>query len=226
MRRLPQARPVTRLVLASASPRREYLLTLLGIEFEVRPVDINEDPGNSIEPEIIARKLARMKAEAARLRDEVSPIFAADTIVWFEEESLGKPRDAEDARQTLRRLRGHEHQVISAVAFMPEKKRSIIARHPITRVRMRNYGDEEIEGWIDAGIPFDKAGSYGIQGVAPSPVEAYRGCYCNVIGMSLIATLDVLRKGGIKLTKAAQLLPECAACPLAPPPVIPSPAAG
>lgn len=205
-----------RLVLASASPRRRELLARLGLEFDVRPVDIDEDPGRSRNPEIVARRLAREKAEAARLVDEKSPILAADTVVAFEGALLGKPHDAEEAERVLRLLRGRTHEVVSAVAIMPEGRRGPIARHPATRVTMRKYSDEEIAASIQRGGPFDKAGAYAIQDPALRPVERYDGCYCNVVGLSLWATIDVLRKAGIRIeAKTVDFLPQCAACPLA-----------
>ena len=207
---------MTPLVLASASPRRRELLARLGLEFDVRPVDIDEDPGRSRNPEIVARRLAREKAEAARLLDEESPILAADTVVAFEGALLGKPRDATDATRTLQLLRGRTHEVVSAVAVMPEARRGPIARHPLTRVTMREYSDEEIAASIAREDPFDKAGAYAIQDPLLRPVERYDGCYCNVVGLSLWATIDVLRKAGIRIkAKDVDFLPECAACPLA-----------
>lgn len=207
---------MTRLILASASPRRRELLARLGLEFDVRPVDIDEDPGRSRNPEIVARRLAREKAEAARLVDEKSPILAADTVVAFERALLGKPHDAEEAMRVLQLLRGQTHEVVTAVAVMPEGRRGPIARHPVTRVTIREYSDEEIAASIARGGPFDKAGAYAIQDQELHPVERYDGCYCNVVGLSLWATIDVLRKSGTHIeAKAVDFLPQCAACPLA-----------
>jgi septum formation protein len=90
------------LILASASPRRRDLLTLLGVEFHVRPVDIAEEFGDGVRPEIVARRLAREKAEAARLTEPDAPILAADTVVVLDGVILGKPRDGNDAREMLR----------------------------------------------------------------------------------------------------------------------------
>ena len=207
---------MTRLVLASASPRRRELLSRLGVEFDVRPVDIDESPGRSKNPEALARRLARSKAEAARLVYEDSAILAADTIVWFGNEALGKPVDPDEAREMLRRLRGKEHVVITGVALMPARKRSALIRHPVTRVRMRDYSDAEIEASIAAGTPFDKAGAYAIQDREFAPVASYTGCYCNVIGLSLYATIEVMRKGRMEVG-TVRFLPECEDCPLAPP---------
>jgi MAF protein len=221
MRRQPS--PVTPLVLASASPRRRDLLSHLGLPFEVRPVDIVEDVSDGLRPDIAVRKLARIKAEAARLLDMRSPIIAADTIVVLDGAILGKPRDATEARQMLTSLRGRSHEVISAVAFLPERSANPLIRHPVTSVLMRNYSDAEIEASIGRGDPFDKAGAYGIQDSHFDPVERYegltpgsRGCYCNVMGLSLWATIEILRKADVRVDVTFdQLLPQCAECPLA-----------
>lgn len=207
---------MTRLVLASASPRRRELFARLGLDFEVRPVDIDEDPGRSRNPEIVARRLAREKAEAARLLDETSPILAADTVVAFRGELLAKPVDAADATRMLTMLRGQTHEVVSAVAILPEGRRGPIARHPSTKVMLRDYTDDQIAASVERGDPYDKAGGYAIQDPELRPIERYEGCYCNVVGMSLWATIDVLRKAGIRIdARDVDFLPQCAACPLA-----------
>jgi len=208
----------TRLILASASPRRRDLLARLGIPFEVRPVDIDERTPLSGSPEIIARRLAREKAEAARLMDVNAAIVAADTVVALDGTILGKPKDSEDARRMLYGLRGRSHYVVSAVAVMRPGGRAALVRHPLTRVLMRDYSDDEVEESIARGDPFDKAGAYGIQDDDLRPVESYDGCYCNVVGLSLWATLEVLRKADIDVAHVSfsQLLPQCATCPLRP----------
>jgi len=208
----------TPLVLASASPRRRDLLARLGITFEVRPVDIDERTPSTGNPEIIARWLAREKAEAARLIDVNAAIVAADTVVALDDAILAKPTDAEDARRMLYILRGRQHSVVSAVAVMRPGGRAALVRHPITRVVMRDYSDDEIEESIARGDPFDKAGAYAIQDVIFRPVESYDGCYCNVIGLSVWATLEVLRKADIDMSQVSlsRLLPQCATCPLRP----------
>ncbi|HEY8768500.1 MAG TPA: Maf family protein [Dehalococcoidia bacterium] len=206
-----------RFVLASASPRRRELLALLGFPFDVRPADIDEDAGRSRDPQIVARRLARTKAEAARLTEPDAPIIAADTIVSYESTLLGKPRDAGEARRMLRMLRGQTHDVVTAVALMPPGRRSILGRQPLTRVTMRDYTDAEIEATTARGDPFDKAGAYAIQDAALRPVERYEGCYCNVVGLPLWPLAEMLRKAGIPAdVTAKQLLPQCSACPFAP----------
>ena len=203
------------IILASASPRRRDLLSRLHLPFEIRPVDVDENTAARGNPEIIARRLARTKAEAARLRDPDSVIVAADTVVAFDGAILGKPTDADEARRMLRALRGREHDVVSAVAVMRRGGRAALLRYPITRVVMREYTDAEIEASIARGDLFDKAGAYAIQDDVFRPVESHNGCYCNVVGLSLWATIELLRKADLKVAITVdQLLPQCAFCPL------------
>lgn len=212
------SRPEPRLVLASASPRRRELLARLGIDFEVRPVDIAEEFGDSRRAEVVARRIAREKAEAARLVTPEAPILAADTVVVLDGKILGKPRDAGEARAMLRALRGRAHDVITAVALLPRRERAVLARHALTCVTMRPYADDEITASIARGDPFDKAGSYAIQDPGFRPVESYDGCYCNVVGLPLWPVIEMLRKAGISVeANASDFLPQCAACPLRPP---------
>lgn len=204
------------LVLASASPRRRELLSHLGIHFAVRPVEIAEDIVPGVRGDILARRLAREKAEAARLRYPDAEIIAADTVVVLDGAVLGKPADSVEAWRMLNALRDRWHDVISSVAYLPKGELSPLIRQPVTSVRMRRYADEEIEASIARSDPFDKAGAYAIQDAALKPVAEYEGCYCNVVGLSLWATIEVMRKAGADLAVSGeQLLPQCAGCPLA-----------
>lgn len=184
----------------------------------MRPVDIDERTPLRGNPEIIARRLAREKAEAARLRDLNAAIVAGDTVVTLDGAFLAKPTDAQEARRMLLNLRGRQHIVVSAVAVMRQGGRAALVRHPLTKVLMRDYSDDDIEASVARGDSFDKAGAYAIQDTTLRPVESYDGCYCNVVGLSLWATLEVLRKADIDTSDVSlsQLLPECATCPLRP----------
>ena len=180
-------------------------------------MDVVEVIGRS-SAEIEARRLAREKAEAARLIVPDAPILAADTVVVLDGAILGKPRDGDEAREMLRRLRRRMHEVITAVALLPHSARSALARHPVTRVTMRPYTDEEIATSIASGDPFDKAGAYAIQDEMFRPVDSYDGCYCNVVGLPLWPVIDMLSKLMIPVPATADgLLPQCATCPLRPP---------
>jgi len=208
---------LSKLILASASPRRWELFARLKLPFNVKPIEVHERAPARGNPEIIARRLARTKAVAARLVDRDALIVAADTVVAVEGSILGKPVDAKDAHWMLKLLRAREHEVVSAVAVMPGG-RSPLMRHPVTRVVMRDFAAGEIEASIARGDPFDKAGAYAIQDEAFRPVERYDGCYCNVVGLSLWATIELLRKVDVDVSAGAEsdLLPQCALCPLRP----------
>jgi septum formation protein len=207
--------PQAALILASASPRRRELLTLLGLPFEVRPTEVREDV-DSANPVIVASRLARAKAEAGRLAEPEAPIVAADTVVAHGGEILGKPRDRAEAESMLRRLRGEAHRVITAVAVIPRGGRAALVRHPETSVRMRRYSEVEMAESIARGDPFDKAGAYAIQDERLRPVQAYDGCYCNVVGLPLWSTAALLRRAGVDVSvDAGSLLPQCSECPFA-----------
>ncbi|MDP2675552.1 MAG: Maf family protein [Dehalococcoidia bacterium] len=205
------------LILASASPRRRELLARLGIPFDVRPVSVIEEV-ESGNPVIVASRLARMKAEAARLAEPEEPILAADTVVVHAGTILGKPVDAAEAAAMLSRLRGESHRVITAVAVIPRGGRAALLRHPETEVTMRTFTDGEIEASIARGDPFDKAGGYAIQDEMLRPVRRYEGCYCNVVGLPLWTTVELLRRAGVDITaiSEADMLPQCEGCPLRP----------
>ena len=115
-------------------------------------------------------------------------------------EILGKPKDANAAREMLRRLRGRWHEVVTGVVVLPAGRTSALIRHSVTGVLMRYLSDEEIENWIARGEPFDKAGAYAIQDPDLTPVESYDGCYCNVMGLPLWPAIEVLRKAGIEVS--------------------------
>lgn len=205
-------------MLASASPRRRELLSLLGVPFEVRPAEVAEEFGDGTRPEIVARRLAREKAEAGRLADGTAPILAADTVVVLDGAMLGKPADGDEARRMLEALRGRTHEVITAVAVLPHGERGALIRHPVTSVTIRTYSDAELAASIARGDPFDKAGAYAIQDGIFRPVESYEGCYCNVVGLPLWSTMELLQKAGLPVSVDAGDLPsQCAACPLRPP---------
>lgn len=196
-----------KLILASGSPRRRELLAALGLEFEIiKPqVDETQLPGEN--PFTYVTRLSRIKAAAvtAELQDhhivlaaDTTVILAADTIGVEEGgEVLGKPVDAEDALNTLRRLRGREHLVCTS--FTLKNTDQEITRMIQTTVTMRDYTDQEIESYIASGDPFDKAGSYAIQNKAFHPVASLDGSYSNVMGLPVCQVREALLKIGYPL---------------------------
>lgn len=190
-----------RLILASSSPRRQELLKRLVGGFEVVAPEIDEarlDDESLVE---YAERLSREKARAVIRRLDASPaiVIGADTIVInCENQLLGKPADARDARRMLRHLRNREHQVVTAVtvARNGEPARAI-TNHASTLVFMRDYSDEEIDAYIASGDPFDKAGAYAIQNEVFRPVARIEGSYSNVVGLPLGALSRTLREFGV-----------------------------
>ena len=213
---------VSRLILASASPRRRELLARLRIPFDVVPPGIDEEPDGS-PPVRLARRLAVAKAQAVAAGHPEAAVLAADTVVVHTGDVLAKPRDADEARAMLARLRGRRHRVITAVAVLPAGRRRPLVEHAVTLVSMRSYSDDEITASIARGDPFDKAGAYAIQDPLLRPVSSYEspgggpGCYCNVVGLPLWLALRLLAPAGVgtKDISAIDLLPQCSACPLA-----------
>ena len=177
-----------RLILASSSPRRRQLLQKLGLDFAVMKPQIDESrrPGESLTA--CAERLSRQKAAAvaARLGDEAAVVIAADTMVALGDEWLGKPRDADEARRMLKKLRGRRHQVYTAFTLhQTVRPPRIITAGVCTQVFMRGYADAEIEAYIASGDPFDKAGAYAIQNRSFRPVDRIEGSYANVVGLPL-----------------------------------------
>jgi len=173
---------VTKLILASESPRRRELLALAGFQFSVRARPIAEvrKPGET--PVHYARRLALEKASAASPRpDEI--VLAADTIVVVDDRVLGKPADEQEARAMLRLLSGREHTVITGICLVHDDR--TISDHASTDVQFAVLHGAEIEDYIHSGEPAGKAGAYAIQGLASKFVERIDGCYFNVMGLPL-----------------------------------------
>jgi septum formation protein len=179
-----------RLVLASASPRRAELLSAAGFSFVVQPVEIDETPRPGEDAAALVVRLATEKAGAiAAADDEV--ILAADTVVVADGEILGKPVDDEDAASMLRRLSGRSHEVVTGVAVLHGA--SLVTAVERTRVHVSALQRDEIAWYVRSGEPGDKAGAYGIQGLASRFIERIDGSYTNVVGLPVATVRRVLR---------------------------------
>lgn len=192
-----------RLLLASASPRRRELLKLLGLSFDVTQADIDETPGQGESPLELVARLSEAKAQAASMQPRsaetlpTAAVVGCDTIVVFEGEILGKPRDSVEAEGMLRQLRARDHDVFTAVSLSDMncgRRRTDVAR---TRLTMRAYTDEELLAYVASGDPLDKAGAYAIQHAGFHPVSEFTGCYTNVVGLPLCHLSRCLRAWGI-----------------------------
>lgn len=176
-----------KIILASASPRRKELLGQIGVCFDVIPSTVDEGEADEFlqaRPCDYVCRLADLKASdtASRIKDDCL-VIGADTIVLHKGRILGKPRDREDAVAILQFLQGGWHEVITGLALVDLKTGYREISYECTRVEMASLDREQIEAYIDSGEPFDKAGAYGIQGLAAVIVPRIEGCYFNVVGL-------------------------------------------
>lgn len=191
-----------RLVLASTSPRRKELLEQVGAVFSQLKIDINEDVRLGESPEAYVLRLAEEKAAAGfqqltRQQQQECVVLAADTTVVCDGNILTKPESLADSQKILGQLSGREHQVMTAIGL-----HSADSRHKklvLTHVTFRQLDETEIEAYWHTGEPQDKAGSYGIQGLAAIFVESIRGSYSNVVGLPLCETAELLKQFDIPL---------------------------
>ena len=181
-----------KIILASQSPRRRELLSLMGIPFEVVVRAVDESFPEWLDPVAAVRHIAEKKATAF-LHDATDElVIAADTIVVIDGQVLGKPSDQAQATDMLMRLSGRAHEVITAVALL--HKGHVELFHEVTEVRFRVLTLEEIAYYIDHYQPFDKAGAYGIQEwIGIVAIEATAGSYSNVVGLPTQQLYHVLK---------------------------------
>jgi septum formation protein len=186
-----------RVILASQSPRRRELLDLVGIRHEVRPADVDEAVRTAEAPDAYTERLAREKARVIAALEPDAVVIAADTTVVIDDEILGKPAHAAEARAMVRRLAGRTHEVFTGIAV----RRGGVAREAAgverVRVTFRAIDDAEVAAYVATGEPMDKAGAYGIQGYGATIVERIDGDYFAVMGLSLVRTVALLREVGI-----------------------------
>jgi septum formation protein len=184
----------TKLVLASSSPRREDILKQLKLKFTIVPGKIDESKYTETDPEKLVKKLALEKAKSVSDLVEDALIIAADTVVVYENEILGKPEDSEEAKEQLKLLSGKEHQVMTGIAVLSSETGELYVENNITIVKMLNISDETIDKYISTGEPLDKAGSYGIQGLGGLFVEGIKGSYYSVVGLPIHQLAEILDK--------------------------------
>jgi len=186
------------ITLASASPRRQQLLEQIAVHYQLLPVDIDETARSNETAEALVCRLAQEKAEAGYQRQRIKqPVLGSDTIVVLDGRVLGKPRSREHGLAMLSALSGRSHQVITAVAIVDSERSS--CRISQSQVYFRQMSQAEIEAYWDTGEPADKAGGYGIQGLAAQFIERLDGSYSGVMGLPLFETAELLKQFGIEL---------------------------
>lgn len=187
-----------KIYLASKSPRRKELLTLMGLDFEVLVADVDESCDEGLCGGELCRELSRRKAQEVfrvlreQNRHENALIIAADTLVFLDGKPLGKPKDEQHARDMLRELSGTVHTVCTGISVMTED--TITTEFEETEVVFRTIDESEINGYVATCEPMDKAGAYGIQGLGASLVEGIKGDYFNVVGLPICRLARVLRR--------------------------------
>ncbi|QOY34025.1 Maf family protein [Anaerobacillus isosaccharinicus] len=180
-----------KLILASGSPRRKQLLEQAQLQFSISTSTVDETITETLTPNQVVEQLAFKKANDVFKRFDDSIIIGADTIVSINGTILGKPTNEEESFRMLQQLSGNDHDVYTGVAIVTKEKTVLF--HERTVVSFWELTAKEIEDYIASGEPFDKAGSYGIQGLGALFVKKINGDYFNVVGLPLARTVRELK---------------------------------
>ena len=186
------------IVLASKSPRRKELLSLLDLDFKIITADIDETMDSTLP---VSDEVARLSFDkAAAIKPQVSDdtiIISADTVVELDGVVMGKPKNKDDAFKMLKSLSGNTHNVLSGVTVMQGEKH--VSKTVVTQVNFRDISDDEINAYIETLEPMDKAGSYGIQGRGSKFVSGIVGDYFNVVGLPVCELSLMLKEFDINI---------------------------
>jgi septum formation protein len=192
-----------RFILASASPRRIELLTLLGLRFEIIPSDVDEKFMKGEAPRDHVLRLSEEKAKKVAAIHPEAWVMGADTIVIINGDILGKPRTPEEAREMLGKLSGQVHTVFTGFAVARKNADILIRDAVLSSVRFREIPEDEMAWYIRSQEPYDKAGGYAVQGLGAFFIKEIHGSYTNVMGLPLCEVVDVLKRiGAIDFTGA------------------------
>lgn len=180
------------IILASNSPRRKQFFNESGIPFISKTFDVDEVFNKNLKGSEISEYLVKLKAEPFKGSIKSNQIIVtADTIVWGNQEYLGKPKNEQDAKGMLYKLSGKEHHVITSVAFTSKEDQKIISE--TSKVKFKELSKSEIEYYINEFSPMDKAGAYGIQEwIGTVGIEKIEGSYTNIVGLPMAQVLQVL----------------------------------
>ena len=181
-----------KLILASASPSRKMLLEQAGLDFEVVVSGVDETVPSDYTPAQTVEALARRKGQAVQALRPEAPIIAADSVVSIDGLILGKPKDDEAAKATLRRLSGRTHELITGVCLLINGQMDLF--HQVTRVTFYPLTEEEIAEYVALGESRGRAGAYGIEGIGVVLVQSIQGDYPNIVGLPVAETIRRLHK--------------------------------
>jgi len=189
-----------KIILASQSPRRRELVNILKIPFDIYPSRIDEIVDSAVSPNYLVELLAKQKCLAVAKHYPEGIVIGADSIVSIDEGILGKPADKEDAKSMLRILRGRWHCIITGVAVLEISSNLLLSNVITTKIKMRNYSEQEIIDYIEKENPFDRAGSYGLQESGIRLVETVDGCYSNALGLPMCEVIRMLQVYNVYIT--------------------------
>jgi septum formation protein len=182
------------IVLASASPRRLELLTQAGVVFSVKVPGVDDTPNVGESPQVMVERLALLKAATIAALEPEAYVIGADTTVFIDGRSLGKPESELEAFDMLMSIQGRTHQVWGGIAIVNEQQKVSRVWSHVTDVTMQAMSKQEIREYVATKEPLDKAGSYAIQGIGLQYVDSIRGSYSNVVGLNIASLLSVLRE--------------------------------
>ncbi len=172
-----------KIILASGSPRRKEILSLLGLDFEVRVKDLEEDYPTDLPPKVVPEYLAQLKAKSylPELADD-ELLITADTVVIVDNEIIGKPQNRTNAIEMLQKISGRAHLVITGVCLTTRNRQKTFSSK--SKVHIRDLSLQEIEYYVDTYHPFDKAGAYGVQDwLGAVAIHRIKGSYYNIMGL-------------------------------------------
>jgi septum formation protein len=186
-----------RLVLASASPRRQQLLAGMGLAFDVVPAEVTEHEAPDADPRAMVAHNAALKADWVAARHPTAFVLGADTTVFIDQTVLNKPRDLADARAMLKRLAGRTHTVFTGLALRRGCDRLHLDEGVTSEVTFKNFDDAVIDAYFGLVNPLDKAGAYGIQEGRELIIAGWRGSFTNIMGLPVEETKQILTRVGL-----------------------------
>ncbi|MEI7426157.1 MAG: Maf family protein [Candidatus Moraniibacteriota bacterium] len=186
-----------KIILASKSERRKMLLAQIGLEFEIRESAYEEDMSALNDPHELAKFLALGKAQDVANHYDDAIIIGADTFVFYKGKFIGKPKNKEDAKKILTNFSGNTHDIVTGLAIIDTKTKTVVTDYGEARVTFRKLTTEEIDDYIATGEPMDKAGAYGLMHRAAVLIEKVEGDFYSVIGLPLNKLHVALKKMGV-----------------------------
>jgi len=188
---------MTKIILASTSPRRKELLRQIGLEFEIVASDYEENMSLAMKPKVLVKYLSNGKAMSVARNYHEGFIIAADTFVVLKDKLLGKPRTAIEARKMLQQVSGRQVSILTGLTVYDVKKKKKISRVVEAKIFIKKLSDSEIKNYIKTGEPLDKAGAFAVQGVGAVLIKRIEGDYSGIVGLPLFELAEILRRFGV-----------------------------